>query len=61
MIASDSPTNLAWLINNAQINAAPAADGAEAPPSVDFDSPNKGADGASFSEFALHLDDAPPR
>ncbi|MCC4117794.1 PilT/PilU family type 4a pilus ATPase [Aromatoleum toluclasticum] len=56
---ADSPTNLAWLINNAQINAAPASDGAEAPPSVDFEPQNKNADGASFSEFALHLDDGP--
>ncbi|NMG73951.1 PilT/PilU family type 4a pilus ATPase [Aromatoleum diolicum] len=53
---ADSPTNLAWLINNAQFNNAPTPDNADdAPPVVDFEPTRK--DGSSFSEFSLHLDD----
>ncbi|MCV2216174.1 PilT/PilU family type 4a pilus ATPase [Thauera sp. Sel9] len=51
---ADSPTNLHWLINNAQIDAAPAAPPPPDSPSLlDFD-PDGG--GASFQEFTLHAD-----
>ncbi|WP_341644684.1 PilT/PilU family type 4a pilus ATPase [Thauera sp. SDU_THAU2] len=51
---ADSPTNLHWLINNAQIDAAPAASPPPDSPSLlDFD-PDGG--GASFQEFTLHAD-----
>ncbi|WP_068637291.1 PilT/PilU family type 4a pilus ATPase [Thauera butanivorans] len=51
---ADSPTNLHWLINNAQIDAAPAASPPPDSPSLlNFD-PDGG--GASFQEFTLHAD-----
>jgi len=55
---ADSPTNLAWLINNAQLGNAPAPEDADRPPTIDLG--QKGPDGASFSDFALHLDDDRP-
>ncbi|ENO90278.1 PilT/PilU family type 4a pilus ATPase [Thauera linaloolentis] len=54
---ADSPTNLHWLINNAQINAGNHghANTSSPPPSLlDFETSNP--DGASFQEFTLHVD-----
>ncbi|MFN3984256.1 MAG: PilT/PilU family type 4a pilus ATPase [Rhodocyclaceae bacterium] len=54
---ADSPTNLAWLINNAQIgDDGKNGGGAQRPaPVIDFESTEP--DGASFREFSLHLGD----
>lgn len=52
---SDSPTNLSWLINNAQFNPdAKAENNRPAPAISDFEQTQP--DGASFREFTLHLD-----
>ncbi len=52
---ADSPTNLHWLINNAQINAPDAeANAARSGKLMDFEATN--AEGASFQEFTLDLD-----
>ncbi|MBL8442798.1 MAG: PilT/PilU family type 4a pilus ATPase [Zoogloeaceae bacterium] len=52
---ADSPTNLAWLINNAQFDE-PATETQKKPKQpVDFESTEP--DGASFREFSLHLAD----
>ncbi|WP_418646668.1 PilT/PilU family type 4a pilus ATPase [Thauera butanivorans] len=51
---ADSPTNLHWLINNAQIDAAPAASPPPDSPSLLNFEPDGG--GASFQEFTLHAD-----
>ena len=52
---ADSPTNLHWLINNAQINAADAdANAARTGKLMDFEATN--AEGASFREFTLDID-----
>jgi twitching motility protein PilU len=52
---ADSPTNLSWLINNAQVQASAKATKvpfatATTPP------PDEGSGGASFSEFTLKMD-----
>lgn len=55
---SDSPTNLSWLINNAQFGNTPEQLQAEAQgnrPVIDFERTQP--DGASFREFTLHLDE----
>lgn len=54
---ADSPTNLAWLINNAQIGNVPepTSRSDSKPSSMDFEKTEP--DGASFREFSLHLDD----
>jgi len=53
---ADSPTNLSWLINNAQFDNVPdPRDGSDEPPTVDFTRKEPG--NRSFSDFALHLDD----
>jgi twitching motility protein PilU len=51
---SDSPTNLAWLINNAQ--AGQTSD-KSASGDINLDFADSDEDGASFSEFSLHLGD----
>ncbi|MCK9258756.1 MAG: PilT/PilU family type 4a pilus ATPase [Azoarcus sp.] len=52
---SDSPTNLSWLINNAQFNPNAKSENAKPAPQItDFESTQP--DGASFREFTLHLD-----
>ena len=57
---ADSPTNLAWLINNAQLGNAPAADDRhDSAPAIDFAAAKSGS--ASFSDFALHVEDTPTR
>ncbi|MGL4407721.1 MAG: PilT/PilU family type 4a pilus ATPase [Zoogloea sp.] len=53
---SDSPTNLSWLINNAQfgnVNTEKASP--RLPTAIDFERTEP--DGASFREFTLELDD----
>ncbi|MDO9597901.1 MAG: PilT/PilU family type 4a pilus ATPase [Azoarcus sp.] len=53
---ADSPSNLSWLINNAQFGGAPkGVQNLAAPQVVDFERTQP--DGASFREFTLHLDD----
>lgn len=52
---ADSPTNLAWLINNAQFDEPAAETQKKSNPTVDFESTEP--DGASFREFSLHLAD----
>jgi len=53
---ADSPTNLSWLINNAQFEAAPESEsGQQNRPTVDFERTQP--DGASFREFTLNVDD----
>jgi len=52
---ADSPTNLSWLINNAEINPTGTKDERKPDAALDFDSTNAG--GASFKEFTLSLDD----
>jgi twitching motility protein PilU len=52
---ADSPTNLSWLINNAEISPTGAKDERKPDAALDFDSTNAG--GASFKEFTLSLDD----
>lgn len=54
MANSDSPTNLSWLINNARAGGE-APDATVAAPTAVPSSDDQG--GASFSEFALHVDD----
>ncbi|MBK6552397.1 MAG: PilT/PilU family type 4a pilus ATPase [Rhodocyclaceae bacterium] len=54
---ADSPTNLSWLINNAQLQA-PATKTTLAPLTVaPADQPEATPGGASFAEFTLKLDD----
>lgn len=50
---SDSPTNLSWLINNAQKPSGTAFESNAAQPS-----PENGASGASFSEFSFNLEES---
>lgn len=52
---ADSPTNLAWLINNAQFDEPAAETQKKAKKPIDFESTEP--DGASFREFSLHLAD----
>ncbi|HQZ01634.1 MAG TPA: PilT/PilU family type 4a pilus ATPase [Thauera sp.] len=51
---ADSPTNLHWLINNAQINASDSVSAARSSNLLEFET--SGPDGASFQEFTLHVD-----
>jgi twitching motility protein PilU len=54
---ADSPTNLAWLINNAQgIKETEKTPARSAAASTDFERTEP--DGASFKEFSLHMDDS---
>ncbi len=54
---ADSPTNLSWLINNAQLHA-PATKATLAPLTVaPLDKAEATPGGASFAEFTLKLDD----
>ncbi len=52
---ADSPTNLHWLINNAQINVNEQSSSTQSSSLLEFDT--KSLDGASFQEFTLHVDD----
>ncbi len=53
---ADSPTNLSWLINNAHEGESNVAKQKKQPPGTpDFDKAE--ADGASFSEFSLLMDE----
>ncbi len=52
---ADSPTNLAWLINNPQEGQRHKAAVAARPPLLDFDETEP--DGASFKSFTLYMDD----
>jgi twitching motility protein PilU len=56
---ADSPTNLSWIINNAQIGKDDGESAVRHTPTIDFERTE--ADGASFREFTLNLDDEPPR
>lgn len=60
LVNSDSPNNLSWLINNAQLSSPAPEEKNQSPskgvPAVDFEASD--AEGASFQEFSLHLDDA---
>jgi len=57
---ADSPTNLSWLINNAQFGGSTDSQPPQqSRPIVDFERTQP--DGASFREFSLHLDDDPSR
>ncbi|MGE5769147.1 MAG: PilT/PilU family type 4a pilus ATPase [Betaproteobacteria bacterium] len=53
---ADSPTNLSWLINNSEINAAAPASERKGDSALDFDSTS--SSGASFKEFSLSMPDA---
>jgi len=52
---SDSPTNLSWLINNAQFGNGNSEKSGRSPSTIDFEQTEP--DGASFREFTLELDD----
>ncbi|MBL8452599.1 MAG: type IV pili twitching motility protein PilT, partial [Zoogloea sp.] len=52
---SDSPTNLSWLINNAQFGNGGNEKSSRPPSTIDFEQTEP--DGASFREFTLELDD----
>ena len=52
---SDSPTNLSWLINNAQFGNGNSGKPGRSPSTIDFEQTEP--DGASFREFTLELDD----
>lgn len=56
---ADSPTNLSWLINNAQLSDPESDDKLKSlkkgVAAVDFEATD--TEGASFQEFSLHLDD----
>ncbi len=53
---ADSPTNLSWLINNSQFGASSGQDNPKQVSNIDFDVADE--NGASFTEFSLHMDDA---
>ena len=53
---ADSPTNLSWLINNSQFGTTGEKDKPKPISTIDFDVSD--VDGASFTEFSLHMDDA---
>jgi twitching motility protein PilU len=57
---ADSPTNLHWLINNAQLRdtSAEPKGGSDTPPIIDFERTQP--DGTSFREFTLHVADEEP-
>jgi len=50
---ADSPTNLSWLINNAQFDGNNGTDQANKTAPIDFERTEP--DGASFREFSLHM------
>lgn len=52
---SDSPTNMSWLINNAQFGNNGNEKTGRPPSTIDFEQTEP--DGASFREFTLELDD----
>jgi twitching motility protein PilU len=53
---ADSPTNLHWLINNAQLASTDTQpQGGQGTPIIDFERTQP--DGTSFREFTLHMDD----
>ncbi len=56
---ADSPTNLSWLINNAQLSTPKSEEKLKSlkkgVAAVDFEASD--TEGASFQEFSLHLDD----
>jgi twitching motility protein PilU len=52
---ADSPTNLAWLINNSQLSEPPPKQPSGTGQPADFD---KVGSGASFAEFSLNIEDA---
>jgi twitching motility protein PilU len=54
---ADSPTNLSWLINNAQLSG-PSEKKREPVGMVEYDGTRSGG-GASFQEFSLNLGDDP--
>ena len=57
---ADSPTNLAWLINNAQLDGTAAPDNTnDSPRAVESSAPK--SESASFSDFALNVEDSPTR
>ncbi len=57
---SDSPTNLSWLINNAQTrDETLPQEGRSEPSFLDFERTEP--DGTSFREFSLHLDEGESR
>jgi twitching motility protein PilU len=56
LVNSDSATNLHWLINNSDF-AAPAATPKKSEEKKVADFEKTDADGASFHEFTLHMDD----
>ena len=55
---ADSPTNLSWLINNAQFGKDDDEEKPRPKPGV-IDFERTEPDGASFREFSLNVDDAP--
>ncbi|WP_374479583.1 PilT/PilU family type 4a pilus ATPase [Zoogloea sp.] len=52
---SDSPTNLSWLINNAQIGPTGTSDKNKSKPPSSIDFERTEPDGSSFREFTLEL------
>jgi twitching motility protein PilU len=53
---ADSPTNLHWLINNAQLASTDTQpQSGQGTPIIDFERTQP--DGTSFREFTLHMDD----
>ena len=61
MANADSPSNLSWLVNNAQMKKEETAIAAPAIPGVALEFDETSPEGASFSEFTLHFDDSPSR
>ena len=55
---ADSPTNLAWLINNQQLGSSELENQSTQPPMIDFEQSE--TDGASFKSFTLHMDESSP-
>ena len=56
---SDSPTNLSWLINNAEVRTVDDSPPQGKIPNDSAEFENTEPDGASFREFSLHVDDEP--
>ena len=54
---ADSPTNLHWMINNAQFESTPAQQARQKGPDPVIDFERTQPDGTSFREFTLHMDD----
>jgi len=54
---ADSPTNLSWLINNAQFSAGSGSEKSGRTPSSSIDFESTQPDGSSFREFTLELND----